>query len=108
MNDYNDNHNLLSKVLDQLIQIFDLTSKINTKINQLETRQEQLTSTINGLHTSQAQQSKQLDNLRLKVNTLDTVNHEAGRRREQRFNWILSVLLVVVSSICSYLLYLVK
>jgi seryl-tRNA synthetase len=102
-------HNpLLSKVLDQLIQLFDLASKIDAKTNQLETKQEQMASTIKGISSTNAEQSKTLYELKLKVNTIDTVNNEASRRKEQRFNWILSLLLIIVSSICSYLLYLLR
>ena len=105
----NTEHNpLLSKVLDQLIQLFDLTSRIDAKTSQLENKQEQTSSLISGALKRNDETQKALRELQLKVNTLSARYDEDSKRKLQKFNWILSLALIIVSTICSYLLYLIR
>ena len=108
MTSNNEAYTLLSRVLDQQIQLFDLTSKIDAKANQLETQQDQIKPMISGVKKDNSKIQTTLQELQLKVNTIDAIQGESNKRREQRFSWLLSLALIIVSSICSYLLYLLR
>lgn len=107
MNGSNDNA-LLSKILDQLIQLFELSSKIDAKTHQLEIEQEKFSKKLGKISEEYDRLIIDIQDNKAKILTFNTVRNELEARRDKRFNWILSLLLVVVSSICSYLLYLVQ
>jgi hypothetical protein len=101
-----DNSSILSKIWDQLIQLFDISARIDAKTHELETNQRHFISIIDKIST-------EMDNLRnrvqaneIKLSNFMAVNEEQKIRRERKFNWLLSVVVLVLSTVCSYLLYL--
>ena len=99
MNGKRDIDPVLSKFLDQLLQLYDLTAHIDAKTQQLE---DDLKSTIEEvkLLATWIQENK------IKLGTITAVQDEIKSRRDKKFNVILSIVVLILSTICSYLLYL--
>ena len=108
MSDNSEPNSLLSKILDRLIQLSETSSKIEAKTCQLALEQEKLSSKVSKLHQDYDRLVIDIQENRSKISTFNIVRSELEARKDKRFNWILSLLLLIISSICSYLLYLVQ
>lgn len=106
MNGNTDNSSILNKVLDQLIQLFDISARIDSKTHSLENNQQNFSIVIDKLSSEIEQLRNRLQETQIKLSNFIAVNEEYKVRKERRFNLVLSVLILILSTICSYLLYL--
>ncbi len=106
MNGNLDNTTLLNKILDQLIQLFDLSARIDAKTHELETEQRKINYALDKINTDVEKVQEFVQDNKIKISNLTAVRDEIKSRREKRFNWILSIVVIVLSTLCSYLLYL--
>jgi transcriptional regulator with GAF, ATPase, and Fis domain len=101
-----DNHaSLLNKILDQLIQLFELSSRIDAKTERLDREQQALKQQVDQVVGDHHDLCNEIQNIKLTASTLKFISDTDKTNKEKIVSYTFKVLIVILTGVVSFIMY---